>query len=135
MFRTELHRCFRGTDGESESLSHEKQTFYNAVYSFLPCMFNRTKKVVPAVTVDIVFESKISRWFIFRFLWIPVIIVPFAIYGIWFGFLSFVHFFYMLVLGQRSRDIFDGQMNVVRYFARWQAYIRYFTNVRPEILI
>lgn len=98
-------------------------------------MFNRKKKPAESVTVDIIYEQKISRVFIFRVLWVPVIILPFVVYGFWFSVLSVLHFVYMLLLGQRSRELFDREMDVVRYLARWQAYLRFFTNVRPSILL
>ena len=98
-------------------------------------MFKRTKKPAAPVTVEIAFETKISRFFIFRILWVPVIILPFIVYAFWFSVLSVIHFFYMLVLGERSRELFDREMEVIRYLAHWQAYLRFFTNVRPAILL
>ncbi len=98
-------------------------------------MFKRTKKQVEPVIVEVAYQEKISRFFIFRCLWVPVIILPFAVYGIWFGVLSILHFVYMLLLGERSRSLFDREMDVVRYYARWQAYLRFFTNARPAILL
>lgn len=97
-------------------------------------MFKHKKKVPAIVRVDIDFEPKISRLFIFRCLWIPVIAIPFIVFAIWFGILSFVHFFYMLILGKRSRDIYDHQMAFIRYMAGWQGYLKYFTNGHPKVL-
>lgn len=98
-------------------------------------MFKRTKKQAEPVVVEIAYQEKISRFFIFRCLWVPVIILPFAVYGIWFTVLSILHFVYMLLLGERSRALFDREMDVIRYYARWQAYLRFFTNARPAILL
>lgn len=97
-------------------------------------MFGKKKKSLEGmVHVDIAFEKKISRLFIFRCLWMPVVIIPFAIAGIWFGVLSFVHFWYMLILGARSTDIWAHQLHVIRYFAGWQGYLRFFVNGHPRI--
>jgi hypothetical protein len=97
-------------------------------------MFGKKKKALEGqVHVDIVFEKKISRLFIFRCLWMPVVIIPFAIAGIWFSLLSFIHFWYMLILGNRSQDIWAHQIHAIRYFAGWQGYLRYFTNSHPRI--
>lgn len=98
-------------------------------------MFKRSKKPVEPVVCDVRFEPKISRLFIFRFLWAPVIMVPFMAYAVWFGLLSLLHFVYMLLLGKRSRDLFDLEMDVVRYMVRWQMYLRFFTDKRPTILL
>lgn len=106
----------------------------NVFFSHL-LMFNRKKKIAEAVTLNVAYEEKISRVFIFRFLWVPVIIAPFALYSIWFALLSFIHFFYMLVLGARSKKLFDHQMTVIRYLVEWQLYLRFFTNKRPNVLL
>jgi hypothetical protein len=97
-------------------------------------MFGKKKSAKNSVSIDIAFEPKISRLFIFRCLWIPVIIIPLALYGIWFAILSFVHFWYMLVLGKRSRDIFDTQLEFIRFAGGWQAYMKYYVNEHPDIL-
>ncbi len=98
-------------------------------------MFNRKKKITEAVIVEIAYQEKISRFFIFRCLWVPVILLPFMVYGVWFAVLSILHFVYMLLLGERSRSLFDHEMDVIRYYAKWQAYLRFFTNTRPAILL
>jgi len=96
-------------------------------------MFKSTKKK-KAVTIDIAFEKKVSRLFIFRFLWVIPIIVPFFVYNIWFSILSIVQFFHMLIFGERSKSLFEKQMHFVRYVVAWQAYTRFFTNARPAVL-
>lgn len=100
-------------------------------------MFGRSNKnVTPKnpVMIDVAFEQKISRLFIFRCLWVIAIAIPFAVYSIWFGLLTIVHFFHMLLLGERSRAIFDRQMEYIRYMLTWHAYLRFFTNHRPDVL-
>lgn len=96
-------------------------------------MFQK-KKSKNSITIDIVYEETISRLFIFRFLWIVPVIIPMALYTFLFGLQSVVQFLHMLVLGKRSKILFDHQMHYIRYAAAWQAYTRYFTNVRPVIL-
>lgn len=96
-------------------------------------MFHK-KKPVKSVRIEIDFQPRISRWFIFRFLWIPVIMVQIAVYAIWFGILSFIHFFYMLVLGERSASIFVKQLRFINFAGRWQAYLKYYVNDHPSVL-
>jgi len=98
-------------------------------------MFGSLKKSKdkPMVHIKIDFEKSISRWFIFRFLWVPIIIIPVIICGLWFGILSFVHFWYMLILGKRSEDVWVYQMHVINYMASWQAYMRFFVNRHPKV--
>ncbi|MSR67606.1 DUF4389 domain-containing protein [Candidatus Peribacteria bacterium] len=96
-------------------------------------MFQK-KKPAHKVRLEIDFQPKISRWFIFRFLWIIPVIIPLAIYAAWFWLLSFVHFFYMLLLGERSESIFRKQLAFINFGFRWQAYLKYYTNERPVIL-
>ncbi len=96
-------------------------------------MFQK-KKPVNKVRIEIDFQPKISRWFLFRFLWVPVVLVPLALYSCWYAILSLVHFFHMLVFGERSESIFVQQLQFINFAARWQAYLKFFTNERPEIL-
>lgn len=99
-------------------------------------MFGRSKNasVKNPIIIDVAFEQKISRLFIFRFLWIVPVIIPFCVYSIWFSLLCIVHFFHMLLLGERSRAIFDRQLEYVRYMLTWHGYLRFFTNHRPDVL-
>lgn len=94
----------------------------------------KSKKAKNALAIDIVYEEKISRLFIFRFLWIPVVIIPIAAYSAWFALFAIVQFVHMLFLGKRSKSIFDRQLHYVRYVYGWQAYLRYFINTHPVIL-
>jgi hypothetical protein len=98
-------------------------------------MFKRAKKPAEPVIVEIAYQEKISRFFIFRVLWVPAILLPFIVYGLWFSALNILHVVYMLLLGERSRTLFDREMEVIRYYAGWQAYLRFFTNARPAILL
>lgn len=84
--------------------------------------------------VEIDFEPKISRWFIFRFLWVPAIVIPLIVYAVVYGLLELVHFFYMLFFGKRHKDIFNRQLHFIHYAGGWQGYLKYFTNGHPPVL-
>ncbi len=99
-----------------------------------PVLMFRKKKPLKSVRIEIDFQPKISRWFVVRCLWIVLVIVPLAIYSLWFSLLSFVHFFTMLVLGERNELIFEKQTAFINYALRWQMYLKYFTNERPNVL-
>ncbi len=99
-----------------------------------PLSMFRKKKPLQHVRIEVDFQPKISRWFVFRFLWIVPVIVPIVLFSIWFSILSFIHFFYMLVLGERSESIFKKQIEYIQYVLRWQFYFKYFTNERPDVL-
>ncbi len=89
----------------------------------------------PELTIDFVFHRKISRLFIFRFLWLVIAIWPLALLGIWFAILSFVQFWHMLILGERSEAVWVKQIGLIRFFATWQAYLKYFIDTRPTFWI
>jgi hypothetical protein len=95
--------------------------------------FLQKKKGKSMVRVTIDFEKKISRLFIFRFLWVPVLLVPAILCCVWFGILSFIHFWYMLFLGKRSEEIWVRQMHIINYLAWWQGYLRFFVNGHPKV--
>ena len=98
-----------------------------------PYMFKRKEK--SELTLEILYRPTISRLFIFRKLWMVFAIWPMAILVVWFGLLSFVHFWHMLILGERSAPIWKHQMRCIRYFALWQAYFKYFVDRRPAFWI
>ncbi len=87
-----------------------------------------------SVRIEVDFQPTISRLFIFRCLWVPAMIVPLAVYSLWFALLTFVHFFHMLALGERSKAIFVRQLRYINFIGRWQLYLKYYTNERPVIL-
>ena len=90
------------------------------------------KKQKPELTIDIAYHPMISRWFIFRMLWVIVAIWPMWLIGIWFGLLSFVHFWHMLILGERSEPIWKRQLICIRYYSAWTAYLHFFIDTRPS---
>jgi hypothetical protein len=85
-------------------------------------------------SLEIAYHQTISRLFIFRFLWTVVAVWPLSILGIWFGILSFIHFWFMLILGERSKEIWTRQTRLLQYFTEWQLYFHFFTNRRPPFL-
>jgi|GEM_PF-2543191 len=77
------------------------------------------------------FDDRISRLFIFRKLWLIIEVWVLIVWAIWIAILSFLHFWYMLILGRRSRAIWDKQLRFARHVAKWQGYLSLLINRRP----
>lgn len=82
-------------------------------------------------SVDVPFREKISRLFIFRGLWVYILIFPLIPLGIWFGLVMFLHFWYMLFLGKRNQFLWDNQKKLFVWMTKWQAYLNYLVDLRP----
>lgn len=86
------------------------------------------------VTFSVKFEKKISRWFVFRGLWLVIEVWVFIVWAIWIAIIQFLHFWYMLILGQRNRAFWDMEMHFYRHCIKWQAYLKYLSNGRPKFI-
>ncbi len=93
------------------------------------------KKQKPELSIEFAYHQEVSRWFVLRFLWIILAVWPMAILGFWFGLLSFVHFWHMLLLGERSEPIWRRQIASIRFLAAWQAYLHFFIDTRPAFWV
>ncbi len=80
------------------------------------------------------FEKRISRWFVFRFLWVFVEGWVMIVWGLWIAIISSLHFFYMLFMGRRNRAFWDMEMHFYRHCIKWQAYLKYLSNGRPKFI-
>ncbi len=101
---------------------------------YCQCIFNLTKIPMDEkmqVSIDVPYRETISRLFIFRFLWVYVlmfVMIPVAIYMCIIGFL---HFWYMLILGKRSQGMWDVMKKVFVWMTQWQAYFNCVVDQRP----
>ena len=86
------------------------------------------------VTFSVKFEPRISRWFVFRGLWIVLEIWVMFVWALWISIIGFLHFWYMLFLGKRHRAFWDMEMHFYRHCIKWQAYLKYLSNGRPKLI-
>jgi len=86
------------------------------------------------IKLEVPFEEKISRLFIFRFLWIYIAMWPILVWAIWIGLVSFVHFWYMLVLGTRHHGMWSSKIRFFRHVTKWQSYINNYIDQRPKFI-
>lgn len=80
------------------------------------------------------YSEKISRLFIFRFLWMYIWIFPLAVWGIWIAIISFLHFWYMLFMGKRHKGFWDRTVRFTNYVTKWGSYFKYLTDQRPNFM-
>jgi hypothetical protein len=83
---------------------------------------------------SVTFEPKISRWFVFRSLWMVVEIWVMIGWSLWIAIIGFLHFWYMLILGRRNRGFWDMEMHFFRHSIKWQAYLQKLSNGRPKFI-
>ncbi len=84
------------------------------------------------VKYDAEFSPKVSRLFVFRFFTMFVEMWVVLVWALWIGLLQFVHFWYMLFLGQRSENIWRRQLRFTRHVAKWNAYLNVLVDQRPK---
>jgi len=84
------------------------------------------------ITLEIPYQEKISRLFIFRFLWAYVVIFTMIPWAMYVGLVGLVHFFYMLFLGKRHQGMFGIHARFLRFAVKWQSYLGAMTDKRPN---
>ena len=80
------------------------------------------------------FSEKISRLFIFRFLWIFPLAVVVFFWSILISVVGFLHFWYMLILGERHKKLWTIHVDFIRFIERWNAYFGAMVDERPNLL-
>jgi len=84
--------------------------------------------------LDIPWREKISRLFIFRPLWMIIVMWVFWVWSIWIGLITFVHFWYMLVLGKKNKMLWGKTVRFFRAQTKWNAYLQMMTDKRPDFI-
>lgn len=82
--------------------------------------------------MDIPYRERISRLFVFRGLWVFVVIWPMIFLGFWVTLLNFVGFWYMLILGKRAHGFWDGFKRYFNWNMEWSAYLNALVDKRPN---
>jgi len=85
------------------------------------------------VVINEEFSEKISRLFIFRFLWIYPLMFVMIVWGIWINIIEFFHFWYMLILGKRNRTMWEKKVKFFNHITKWQSYFMSITDKRPPL--
>jgi len=86
------------------------------------------------VSYSVEFESRISRLFIFRSLWMYIEIWVLIVWSLWMLAVGFCHFWYMLILGKRHKGLWQRQLRFQRHVIKWQAYNGFLANGRPDFV-
>lgn len=86
------------------------------------------------VTYSVEFEEKISRLFVFRFLWSYIEIWVLLVWTFWILLVSFCHFWHMLILGKRHKGLWQRQLRYQRHVIKWQTYNNCLANGRPDFI-
>jgi len=84
--------------------------------------------------LDIPYREKISRLFIFRWLWAFVMMWPLIPWAIWVGLVNFAHFWYMLILGKRHELMWKKNARLFRHTSKWSSYFKCLTDKRPKFV-
>ena len=83
------------------------------------------------INLDVPFEGKISRLFIFRGLYVFLLFFVIIPLVVWVGFLNMLHFWYMLILGKRQEFIWRQNVKFFVWISKWQAYLNAYVDLRP----
>jgi len=87
-----------------------------------------------AAKLEIPYREKISRLFIFRGLWMIVMVWPLIPWSFWIGLVGFVHFWYMLILGKRHESMWKKNARLFRHVTMWNSYFKALSDVRPKFV-
>ena len=80
------------------------------------------------------FRKKISRLFIFRPLWVFIMIWPLYVWGIWIAIIWFLHFWYKLILWKRHEGFWKRQVRFMRHIVKWYSYFGGIIDKRPAFI-
>ena len=80
------------------------------------------------------FRKKISRLFIFRPLWVFIMIWPLYIRIFWIWIITFLHFWYKLILWRRYEDFWKREVRFMRHLTKWGAYLKWVIDKRPKFI-
>lgn len=86
------------------------------------------------IVLEVPYREKISRLFIFRFLWGFPLIPVMILWSIWIGIATFLHVIYMFFLGRRSEWLWMHMSLMFVYTSRWNAYFQLIVDERPKVL-
>lgn len=113
----------------SPNPSQNAASFYSSdITSFFIRMDSSNKT---ALQIEVPFAEKVSRLFIFRFLWVYILWIPAIPIAIWVGIVTFVHFWYMLILGKRHQGMWTHAVRMLKWVTNWQSYLSAYTDARP----
>ena len=84
------------------------------------------------IKLDIPYQETVSRLFIFRPLWVAIVMWPMMVWGFWVGLVGMVHFWYMLILGKRHQGMFGTQVRFMQFLMKWQTYLKGVVDKRPN---
>jgi hypothetical protein len=85
------------------------------------------------VDVKVPYREEVSRWFVFRFLWLFPLVPVLWIWMIWIGIVTFLQFWYMLFTGRRQAWLWEHMVMLFRYTTRWNGYFNLVTDKRPLV--
>ncbi len=83
---------------------------------------------------DAQYTSKVSRLFIFRFLWGIIQWPIMFVWTIWIFIIAVVHWISMFLLWKRTKSLRKKQVRYARHLINWKSYMNGLTDARPEII-
>ena len=86
------------------------------------------------VSVNPEYSERVSRLFIFRGLWIFIMMWPLYFWAIWASIVMILHFFFMLILGKRHKTLWESTARFFRHVIKWQYYLKGLTDKRPKFI-
>ena len=94
---------------------------------------NREEDIGPQ-TIDFnpPFRSKISRLFIFRPLWVFILMFPLMIRSFWINIIMLVHILFKFLMGRRCKSFWESEVKFTRYIVKWQLYFNGIIDKRPD---
>lgn len=86
-----------------------------------------------SLKLEVPYSEKISRLFIFRPLWVCLLIWPLGVLACWMYIVLLLQFVYMLFLGKRHLGLFNQSVRFFSWMTQWQSYMGNYTDMRPGL--
>lgn len=85
-------------------------------------------------TVEVPFDPKISRLFVFRFLWMFIEGWVLYVWSLWMAILLFLQFWYQLFTGKRHQGMWNRHLRYFRHMTKWNSYLMWLSDKRPKFI-
>lgn len=132
-------RVGKNTKKSAENFGKKADAFAGSIEHFWTEVDQFTSSIFPAskgtkAVFNAGYTKKISRLFIFRFLWVILQGPIMFIWSIWIKIIYILHWLHMVVFWKRNKSFWKRQLRFYKHMAAWGSYLNGFTDQRPPLI-
>lgn len=129
---TKTKKTVRTVTKKAEAFAWKVEHLGEEVESLTDSVFPSTSGTKAAFHAD--YSSKISRLFIFRFLWMMIEGPIIAVRSLWICIITVIHWVTMFLSWKRNKKLWAKQQRFWNHIIQWKSYMNWHTDARPEII-